>query len=90
MLSDLARRLGFGPIFDDVVGVAPAWAGGGRVSDGPWQAAMREALVEARAALATDDVPIGAVVLGPDGDVLGRGRNVREADLMLHILKQFI
>ncbi len=24
MLSDLARRLGFGPLFDDVVGVAPA------------------------------------------------------------------
>jgi tRNA(adenine34) deaminase len=40
---------------------------------------MRAALAEARAALATGDVPIGAVVLGPDGDVVGRGRNVREA-----------
>ncbi|MEX0426034.1 nucleoside deaminase [Nocardioides sp. DS6] len=41
---------------------------------------MRVALEEARAALATGDVPIGAVVLSPSGDVLGRGRNVREAE----------
>lgn len=41
---------------------------------------MRLALDEARAALATDDVPIGAVVLDPDGAVIGRGRNVREAE----------
>jgi tRNA(adenine34) deaminase len=41
---------------------------------------MREALVEARAALATYDVPVGAVVLDPDGAVIGRGRNRREAD----------
>ncbi len=41
---------------------------------------MRAALVEARAALVSDDVPIGAVVLGPDGSVIGRGRNVRERD----------
>ncbi len=39
---------------------------------------MRQALDEARAALATDDVPIGAVVLSPSGDVVGRGRNIRE------------
>jgi tRNA(adenine34) deaminase len=43
-----------------------------------WAEPMRLALDEARAALATEDVPIGAVVLGPDGDVLGRGRNERE------------
>jgi len=42
--------------------------------------AMRAALTEARAALATGDVPIGAVVVDAAGDVLGRGRNVREAD----------
>ena len=41
--------------------------------------AMRLAIDEARAALATDDVPIGAVVLSPSGEVIGRGRNVREA-----------
>ena len=40
---------------------------------------MRAALDEARAALATGDVPIGAVVLGPDGTPVTRGRNVREA-----------
>ncbi len=40
---------------------------------------MGLALDEARLALKTDDVPIGAVVLGPDGDVLGSGRNEREA-----------
>jgi tRNA(adenine34) deaminase len=41
---------------------------------------MRLALDEARAALATSDVPIGAVVLAPSGEVIGRGRNRREAD----------
>ncbi len=45
-----------------------------------WVPAMREALDEARAALATSDVPIGAVVLDPSGAVVGRGRNRREAD----------
>ena len=41
---------------------------------------MRAALDEARAALTTDDVPIGAVLLDPSGEVIGRGRNRREAD----------
>jgi tRNA(adenine34) deaminase len=41
---------------------------------------MAAALDEARAALATGDVPIGAVVLDPDGAVVGRGHNVREAE----------
>jgi tRNA(adenine34) deaminase len=45
-----------------------------------WADAMREALAEARAALATSAVPIGAVVLDPAGAVIGRGRNRREAD----------
>jgi tRNA(adenine34) deaminase len=45
-----------------------------------WVAAMRLALDEARAALATSDVPIGAVVLDASGQVIGRGRNRREAD----------
>ena len=39
---------------------------------------MRLALDEARAAVAHDDVPVGAVVLGPDGDVLAVGHNERE------------
>jgi tRNA(adenine34) deaminase len=45
-----------------------------------WEAPMRAALDEARAALATDDVPIGAVVVDETGLVVGRGRNVREAE----------
>jgi tRNA(adenine34) deaminase len=39
---------------------------------------MRVALGEAEAALAHDDVPVGAVVVGPDGAELARGRNRRE------------
>ena len=45
----------------------------------PYDAAMGAALDEARAALATGDVPIGAVVVDPGGAVVGAGRNVREA-----------
>jgi tRNA(adenine34) deaminase len=44
-----------------------------------WADPMREALAEARAALATSDVPIGAVVVDESGAVVGRGRNEREA-----------
>lgn len=40
--------------------------------------AMRRALVLAGEAAAEGDVPVGAVVLGPDGRVLGEGRNLRE------------
>lgn len=40
---------------------------------------MGLALAEAREALRTEDVPIGAVLLGPDGAVLATGRNEREA-----------
>jgi tRNA(adenine34) deaminase len=40
---------------------------------------MDEALAEARAAIAHEDVPIGAVIVH-DGRVIGRGRNRREAD----------
>ena len=45
-----------------------------------WHEPMLAALDEARAALTTGDVPIGAVVLDASGAVLGRGRNVREAN----------
>jgi tRNA(adenine34) deaminase len=40
---------------------------------------MRLALDEARLALATDDVPVGAVVVDGAGEVVGRGHNGREA-----------
>ena len=48
------------------------------VSDN-WAEAMRAALDEARAASATSDVPVGAVLLDDSGAILGRGRNEREA-----------
>jgi tRNA(adenine34) deaminase len=40
--------------------------------------AMAAALDEARAALAHGDVPIGAVVLSPSGDILAAAHNERE------------
>ena len=47
--------------------------------DSEYDGAMRLALTEAEAALATGDVPVGAVVLAPGGGVIGVGRNLREA-----------
>lgn len=41
---------------------------------------MGLALEQAALAAATGDVPVGAVVIGPDGDLLGAGVNRREAD----------
>ena len=41
---------------------------------------MSLALAEAQHAAATADVPVGAVVIGPDGAVVGRGHNAREAE----------
>ncbi|MCU1691385.1 MAG: tadA 2 [Frankiales bacterium] len=41
---------------------------------------MRLALQEAARTRSSGDVPVGAVVLDPAGDVVGRGRNAREAD----------
>ena len=40
---------------------------------------MREALALAHNCL-PDDVPVGCVVVSPDGTIIGRGRNRREAD----------
>jgi tRNA(adenine34) deaminase len=40
---------------------------------------MRLALAEAAAATGTGDVPVGAVLVGPEGELLGTGRNAREA-----------
>ncbi|HSV65291.1 MAG TPA: tRNA adenosine(34) deaminase TadA [Mycobacteriales bacterium] len=39
---------------------------------------MRQALAVARPALRWGDVPVGAVLLGPSGNVLAEGRNERE------------
>lgn len=41
--------------------------------------AMVEALAQAHLALDAGDVPVGAVVLDPDGHLVGRGHNRREA-----------
>jgi tRNA(adenine34) deaminase len=41
---------------------------------------MEAALAEARAALGTGDIPVGAVVLDASGTLIARGRNRREAD----------
>ena len=49
------------------------------VAGGRYDEWMRLALDEARLALPSGDVPVGAVVTGPDGDVLGGGHNAREA-----------
>lgn len=43
-----------------------------------FDALMSEALDEARACLATGDVPVGAVIVDAGGTVIGRGRNERE------------
>src|SRR5690349_10745629 len=45
----------------------------------PWVAPIRLALEEAALAPRNGDVPVGAVVLAPDGSVIGRGHNEREA-----------
>ncbi|MFE0458195.1 tRNA adenosine(34) deaminase TadA [Kitasatospora sp. NPDC058965] len=44
-----------------------------------WEPAMREAITEGLSALPSGDVPVGALVLSPDGTVIGRGHNEREA-----------
>ena len=41
---------------------------------------MNQAISIAKEALATEDVPVGAVVLNSFGDVVGRGKNRREID----------
>lgn len=50
---------------------APAWDD---------ETAMRRALELAQEALVSGDVPVGAVVLDPDGRVVGEGLNTRERD----------
>lgn len=49
-------------------------------SPSPYAAWLGLALDAASAALATGDVPVGAVVVSAEGEVLGAGWNAREAD----------
>lgn len=62
----------------------PVWAVGAREAAGVapdfLHAAMGEALALARQAASANEVPVGAVVLGPDAEVIGRGRNTSRAD----------
>jgi tRNA(Arg) A34 adenosine deaminase TadA len=41
---------------------------------------MQQALAEARTAAALGEIPVGAVVLGPDGRIIARAGNRTEAD----------
>jgi tRNA(adenine34) deaminase len=41
---------------------------------------MREALLVAKSAVSTGDVPVGAVIINKDGVVVGKGFNEREAN----------
>ena len=45
-----------------------------------FELAMREAIAVARQAIATSDVPVGALVIDPGGVIVGRGNNLREFD----------
>ena len=53
---------------------------GDRMTDARMVELMDAALDEARLAVAHDDVPVGAVIVGPDGRIVGRGHNRREVD----------
>jgi tRNA(adenine34) deaminase len=50
-----------------------------RAAPHPYDAAMRQAIDVARLAEDTGDVPVGAVVLGTTGALVGSGHNAREA-----------
>ncbi len=47
---------------------------------------MKTALDEARSGLSAGGIPIGAVLVGPDGKILGRGHNrrVQDNDPIMH------
>ena len=53
---------------------------------------MRIALDEARQALEADEVPIGAVIVSPRGNIIGRGHNLTESlgDVSAHAEMQAI
>ncbi len=50
------------------------------MADPRYAAWMGRALDLASAAAGDGDVPVGAVVLSPNGEVIGEGRNLREVD----------
>ena len=50
------------------------------MSNDAFASSMQRALDEAALALASNDVPIGAVVVDPEGNIVGSAHNQREAD----------
>ncbi|MHB1796104.1 MAG: tRNA adenosine(34) deaminase TadA [Acidobacteriaceae bacterium] len=56
------------------------------LSAAPDESWLREALAQAEEAQAAGEVPIGAVVLGPDGALIARGQNrvIRDHDPTAH------
>lgn len=49
-----------------------------KIKDHEWH--MQSALIEARKAYKIDEVPIGAVVVGPNGEVLSSCHNIKESN----------
>ena len=80
MLSDVARRLGFGPLFDEAVGLTSAVTRPADRTRRYDDARCAPPSTRRAPRSASGDVPIGAVVLDADGAVIGRGHNVRERD----------
>ncbi|KZM33496.1 tRNA-specific adenosine deaminase [Oerskovia enterophila] len=82
--DDVAPTAESGPGTPGPAGLDLPWASGTFPPDtvaarrAVWDELMGLALHEATHALATGDVPIGALVVGPDGRLLGLGRNRRE------------
>lgn len=79
------------PVLASARGVAwlgltpPVWAVGARevtaVPEDPLHRAMGEALALAREAAHAGEVPVGAVVMNDEGEIVGRGRNSSRADV---------
>lgn len=57
--------------FDSVDSVSPPLPPGWT----SWDELMAEALLEAEAARDLGEIPVGAVLVGKDGEIIGRGRN---------------
>lgn len=58
---------------------APKSDHGGQAVSNQHERYMAEALAEAERAAAVGEVPIGAVVVGPDGEIISRAHNLRES-----------
>jgi tRNA(adenine34) deaminase len=78
-LSDLPPPATGAPLSAVATGAPPA-VGPPRPGEAAWREGwMRHALAEAALSGDSADVPVGAIVIGPDGVELSRGHNLREA-----------